>query len=107
MRRGGLWPIHPIEPETFAGQRAFFINKCWKFKPRFGSLHGLMPNIKPAFRTALSLAVLFCAAGAQAGEADIHLPPLQDVSLLDGEVSSQAILFMGLAICVVGAAFGF
>jgi K(+)-stimulated pyrophosphate-energized sodium pump len=44
---------------------------------------------------------------AWAGEADINLPPLQDVSFFNGNLSSQAILYFGLAVCVVGALFGF
>ena len=42
---------------------------------------------------------------AFAGEADINLPHLETVSL--GGLSSHAILFFGLAVCVVGALFGF
>ena len=66
-----------------------------------------MVNIKAPFRFALPLVLLLSAVGASAGEADIRLPRLEDSSLLDGIVSSRAILFMGLAICAVGAAFGF
>ena len=66
-----------------------------------------MANIKPLYRAVLPLVLFLGAAPAWAGDADIHLPPLEDSSLLDGEVSSHAILFMGLAICAVGVAFGF
>src|SRR5205809_7557212 len=45
-------------------------------------------------------------AGLHAGEADIHLPPLQNVSFFNGDLSGQAVLYFGLAICVVGALFG-
>src|SRR5262249_25503235 len=44
---------------------------------------------------------------AFAGEADIHLPPLQDVSFFNGSLSSHGILYFGLAVCVIGALFGF
>ncbi len=44
---------------------------------------------------------------ALAGEADIHLPPLQDVSFFNGSLSSHGILYFGLAVCVIGALFGF
>lgn len=44
---------------------------------------------------------------AFAGEANINLPPLQDVSFFNGSLSSHAILYFGLAVCVVGALFGF
>src|SRR5580693_1216938 len=40
-----------------------------------------------------------------AGEADIKLPNLDTVSL--GGLSSHAILYFGLVVCVVGALFGF
>ncbi len=46
-------------------------------------------------------------ANALAGEADIHLPALQDVSFCNGSLSSHAILYFGLAVCVIGALFGF
>ena len=46
-------------------------------------------------------------ANVSAGEANIHLPPLQDVSFLGGNLSSHAILYFGLAVCVIGALFGF
>jgi K(+)-stimulated pyrophosphate-energized sodium pump len=41
-----------------------------------------------------------------AGEANIQLPPLQDVSFFNGNLSSYAILYFGLGVCVVGALFG-
>ncbi len=46
-------------------------------------------------------------ANVSAGEANIHLPPLQDVSFLGGNLSSHAILYFGLTVCVIGALFGF
>jgi K(+)-stimulated pyrophosphate-energized sodium pump len=42
-----------------------------------------------------------------AGEADIKLPNLDTVSFFGGGLSSHAILYFGLAVCVVGALFGF
>jgi K(+)-stimulated pyrophosphate-energized sodium pump len=42
---------------------------------------------------------------AFAGEADIKLPQLESVSL--GGLSSHCILYFGLAVCVIGALFGF
>ena len=44
---------------------------------------------------------------AFAGEADINLPPLEKVSFFGGSLSSHTILYCGLAICVIGALFGF
>ncbi|MGD1089731.1 MAG: sodium-translocating pyrophosphatase [Verrucomicrobiota bacterium] len=55
---------------------------------------------------ALLLAVLFCTANAYAGDADIHLPSLQEVSFLGGSLSGHAILYCGLVICAIGVAFG-
>ena len=42
-----------------------------------------------------------------AGEADIKLPNLDTVSFFGNGLSSHAILYFGLAVCVVGALFGF
>ncbi|HUA66642.1 MAG TPA: sodium-translocating pyrophosphatase [Alphaproteobacteria bacterium] len=44
---------------------------------------------------------------AFAGQADIKLPNLETVSFFGGGLSSHAILYFGLAVCVVGALFGF
>jgi K(+)-stimulated pyrophosphate-energized sodium pump len=57
-------------------------------------------------RAMILLAVSFCSSSAFAGDADINLPPLSDVSFYQGAVSSHGILLMGLAVCAVGAAFG-
>ncbi len=56
-----------------------------------------------------AIAVLLAPGTTQvfAGEANIHLPPLQDVSFFGGSLSSHAILYFGLAVCVIGALFGF
>jgi len=51
-------------------------------------------------------ALLFAATGALAGDADIQLPLLDQVSFFHGAVTSRAILFFGLLVCAVGAAFG-
>ena len=65
-----------------------------------------MTRNKPVFfRGAILLAALFCATNAFAGDADINLPSLSDVSFLGG-LSGRAILFAGLVICAIGAAFG-
>jgi K(+)-stimulated pyrophosphate-energized sodium pump len=62
--------------------------------------------MKLFLRCTALLAVLFCGANAFAGDADINLPPLQDVSFFGGSLSARCILFFGLAICLVGALFG-
>jgi K(+)-stimulated pyrophosphate-energized sodium pump len=58
----------------------------------------LLVGIPPAF--------LMSSASAFAGDADIQLPTLDQVNFFHGSVTSQAILFFGLFVCGVGAAFG-
>jgi K(+)-stimulated pyrophosphate-energized sodium pump len=56
-----------------------------------------------------SLILLFALTGATnvfAGDADINLPSLRETSFLGGSLTGHAILFFGLAICVMGAVFG-
>ena len=65
-----------------------------------------MGRNKSIFRGAILFAAIFCAANAFAGDADINLPSLQDVSFYQGMVSSHGVLYLGLIICAVGAAFG-
>jgi len=48
---------------------------------------------------------LFCGASAFAGDADIQLPALQEVSF-SGGLTAREILFFGLAVCAIGAVFG-
>jgi K(+)-stimulated pyrophosphate-energized sodium pump len=63
-----------------------------------------------ATKKTLGAVALLLAPGmtrAFAGEADINLPPLQDISFLGGSLTSHAILYFGLAVCVIGALFGF
>src|SRR3954470_23974726 len=47
-----------------------------------------------------------CGMNAFAGDADINLPSLQDVSFFNGSLSGHAILYFGLVVCVIGALFG-
>jgi K(+)-stimulated pyrophosphate-energized sodium pump len=54
----------------------------------------------------IALATMLCATSSFAGDADINLPPLQDVSFFGGGLSGHAILYFGLAVCVIGALFG-
>ncbi len=53
-----------------------------------------------------TLLLALSATSAFAGDADINLPLLQDVSFFGGGLSAHGILFFGLAVCVVGALFG-
>jgi K(+)-stimulated pyrophosphate-energized sodium pump len=66
---------------------------------------GFMGSYKSPFRIT-TLAALLCSTKAFAGDADINLPPLQDVSFFGGALSGHVILFFGLAVCVIGALFG-
>ncbi len=65
-----------------------------------------MGSYKLPFCIAILLAALSGATNAWAGDADINLPSLQDVSFHGGALSGHAILFFGLAVCVMGALFG-
>ena len=65
-----------------------------------------MGRYKLPFSHRHALAALLGATNAFAGDADINLPPLQDVSFCGGALSGHAILFFGLAVCVIGALFG-
>jgi K(+)-stimulated pyrophosphate-energized sodium pump len=65
-----------------------------------------MGQKKRFFGGAILLSAMFGAANAFAGDADIQLPSLQEVSFYQGSVTSHAVLYLGLVICAVGAAFG-
>ena len=65
-----------------------------------------MANMKTCLRATIWLAALFGSASTFAGDADINLPALKDVSFYQGTVTSHGVLFLGLVICAVGAAFG-
>ncbi len=58
------------------------------------------------FRLFVLTAAFFCGTNAFAGEADIQLPELTKVSFFNGKVTSHEILYFGLFVCLVGAAFG-
>ena len=49
---------------------------------------------------------LLMAGTAFAGEADIKLPDLTQVSFMGGQLSGMTILNVGLIICVIGLIFG-
>jgi K(+)-stimulated pyrophosphate-energized sodium pump len=68
--------------------------------------HPLMTGNGKLLRGGILLAALFGGANAFAGEADIQLPSLDEVNFFHGAVTSRAILFFGLFVCAVGAAFG-
>jgi K(+)-stimulated pyrophosphate-energized sodium pump len=66
-----------------------------------------MQKTKSFFRGAMWLALMTLGANAFAGDADINLPPLQDVTFFGGSLSGHALLYLGLACCVIGSLFGF
>ncbi len=57
-------------------------------------------------RSGALLAALLGSTRAFAGEADINLPPLEAVNFFHGSVTGHMILYFGLFVCAVGAAFG-
>jgi K(+)-stimulated pyrophosphate-energized sodium pump len=65
-----------------------------------------MAKNKSFFRAAFFFAAAFCVTNAFAGDADINLPALDKVSFGSGGLTAHAILFAGLVICAIGAAFG-
>jgi K(+)-stimulated pyrophosphate-energized sodium pump len=69
-------------------------------------MRSFMGRNKSIFRGAIFFVAAFFCANAFAGDADINLPSLQDVSFYQGAVSSHGVLYLGLVICAVGAAFG-
>src|SRR5580698_6442928 len=61
-------------------------------------------------RKSVGIITTLLAAGATnafAGEANINLPALDKVTFFNGQLSSYALLYFGLAVCVIGALFGF
>jgi K(+)-stimulated pyrophosphate-energized sodium pump len=66
-----------------------------------------MKKINSFFRAGIILVPLFFAASAFAGDADIQLPPLQNVTFFGGSLGGHALLYLGLAACGIGALFGF
>lgn len=53
-----------------------------------------------------SLMFLLMAGAAFAGEADINLPDLTQVSFMGGALAGLTILNVGLIVCIIGIAFG-
>src|ERR1035441_3037982 len=65
-----------------------------------------MQKSKSLLRSGIVLATLFGAASAFAGDADINLPDLTQVQFPGVSMGGHALLYLGLAICAVGAMFG-
>jgi K(+)-stimulated pyrophosphate-energized sodium pump len=66
-----------------------------------------MLNKKTSLWAALSAAALFLTPNLFAGEADIHIPDLSGVKFAGlGGVSGATLMYIGILICFIGAAFG-
>jgi K(+)-stimulated pyrophosphate-energized sodium pump len=66
-----------------------------------------MQKNKIGFWVVLLLALFGSAMGVHASEADIHIPDLKQVVFHGlGDVSGVTLMYMGLFICLIGAAFG-
>ncbi len=65
-----------------------------------------MAVTKTFYRIVLPLFLWSAALPARAGEADIQLPGLEQVKFFHGAVTGLTILYFGLFVCAVGAAFG-
>jgi len=59
------------------------------------------------FGWSIVLLTILTSPTAMAGDADINLPPLQDVTFFGGSLSGHALLYLGLLACAIGAVFGF
>ena len=66
-----------------------------------------MQKNKSVIRFALLFAMLFGAGSAFAGDADIQLPNLTNVTFFNGSLSGRVLLSLGLVACVIGVLFGF
>ena len=65
-----------------------------------------MQGKKLFLRTATLIGTLACGSNALAGDADIQLPSLDQVTFFHGSVTCQEILWFGLVVCLIGAIFG-
>jgi hypothetical protein len=89
-----------------ARAESFSKERTGKLKSNYASYESpFMTKKKKFFSGAIALFAIFSTTNVFAGDADINLPSLQDVSFLVG-LSGRAILFSGLIICAIGAAFG-
>jgi K(+)-stimulated pyrophosphate-energized sodium pump len=87
-------------------RRIFGERNDWKIKIFPLKLTAVMKGKPLAFCFSMAIAGLFGGVSAFAGEADIQLPQLEQVSFFHGRVTSHEILYFGLFVCLIGAAFG-
>jgi len=66
-----------------------------------------MLKTKSFIRGAMLLALMTLGTNAIAGDADINLPDLTQVSFPGVGLGGHALLYLGLACCAIGALFGF
>jgi K(+)-stimulated pyrophosphate-energized sodium pump len=66
-----------------------------------------MLKTKSLIRGAMLLVLMTLGANAFAGDADINLPDLTQVTFPGVGLGGHGLLYLGLAICAVGALFGF
>jgi len=59
-----------------------------------------------SFLAAMVVMLFLMVPVAFAGEADIRLPDLSQVSFMGGALSGMMILNLGLVICIIGMGFG-
>jgi K(+)-stimulated pyrophosphate-energized sodium pump len=77
-----------------------------KSKSTCAGCHPHMKSKGIILRSVIVLAALLGSTNIFAGDADINLPALDQVSFYNGALSSHTILYLGLVICAVGALFG-
>src|SRR6266853_1156637 len=66
-----------------------------------------MQNKKYWVWSVLLFVILLASTGVYASEADIKIPPLDDVKFDGlGGVSGATLMYLGLVICAIGALFG-
>jgi hypothetical protein len=103
---------------TYFSANALAINQACSKKKHIGNLMGTWHLIRPyriiymtkknlCTLAAVALATLGLAPGAMASESNIVIPDLTQVHFPGlGNISGPTLMYIGLAICVVGALFG-
>ncbi len=66
----------------------------------------MFPHLSRKLSAAATVLAALSYSPVRASEANIRIPDLDAVSFLNGQLSGHALLMAGLAVCVVGMAFG-